>query len=193
MITAAVILAAGESSRFGQPKQLLLWKGKPLLLHVVETALGVGLSPVVVVLGAVVDSIVNLLSGFDVDIVVNADWKTGQSSSIRAGVEVLPMSVKAALFLLADQPHVSSGLIKEIIRIYDEIQPPYIVPVAGKVRGNPVLFGRVAFKDLMNLKGDSGGRELFPKYDGLRLQWDNPGILFDIDSQEDYQKLLDGE
>ncbi len=118
--TAGIILAAGESTRFGSPKQLLDWKGKPFVRQVAETALQSGLWPVVVVTGAFAADVESALNGLPVNIVRNAEFAQGQSTSIRAGINSFPPSprwgeraeVGAAIFLLADQPQIPADVIR---------------------------------------------------------------------------------
>ncbi|MCJ7715242.1 MAG: selenium cofactor biosynthesis protein YqeC, partial [Anaerolineales bacterium] len=109
---AGVILAAGGSTRFGTTKQLLDWKGKPLVRHAAENALAGGLSPVVIVTGADQENVTEAVKGLPVTCVHNPEWEQGQSSSVRAGIESLPSQVGGTIFLLSDQPFISPALIQ---------------------------------------------------------------------------------
>ena len=153
---AGIILAAGEASRFGEPKQLLKWKGEPFVRAVSQTALRAGLSPVVVVTGAYAEQVEAVVHDLDVRIVRNENWETGQGSSIREGVRSLPNECGGAIFLLADQPQVDIPILQALKEKHAEGLYPIIPPMVIDRRANPVLFDRVTFPDLMN--GASGRR-----------------------------------
>ena len=186
-----IILAAGGSSRFGRPKQLLPWKEEPLIRHVIVAAVDAGLSPLLAVLGASADEIGPAISDLPVRIVNNPDWKTGVSSSIRAGVSALPREVGGAVFLQADQPQVSHLLIDSLVDMHQVTLGPIIAPLINGQRGNPVLFDVRTFPDLLDLREDMGGRALFSRFPVRWVIWHDPRQLMDIDSPEDYQKFLD--
>ncbi|NPV85163.1 MAG: nucleotidyltransferase family protein [Anaerolineae bacterium] len=187
---AGIVLAAGGATRFGKDKILENWHGEPLVRHVAQTALKAGLSPVVVVLGAVVDAAIAALSDLPVQIVVNPEWANGQSTSLSAGLRSLPNQVGAALFLLADQPQISARLIEGLLALHHNTLAAVVMPRVKGRRANPVLFDRVAFDDLLNIKGDTGGRAIMERYPVAWLDWDDESILLDIDTPEDYQQLL---
>lgn len=191
---AGIILAAGESTRFGSPKQLLDWKGKPFVRRIAETALQAGLWPVEVVTGFHNAEIESALSGLPVNIVHNPEYGQGQSTSIRAGVTALPHKVGASVFLLADQPQIPVEVIRALVESHTlELQPILAPLVLEERRANPVLFDRVAFPDLLTLTGDVGGRAIFDKHRVEYLPWHDDILLFDVDKPEDYQRLKDME
>lgn len=187
---AAVILAAGEASRFGQPKQLLDWQGEPFVRRVARRALDAGLSPVSVVLGAYAEPVRAAVSGLDVRIVTNPRWAEGQSTSLQAGLGTLPADAGAALFLLADQPQVSAPLLRTLVDTHARTLAPIVAPLVEGRRANPVLFDRETFADLLTLRGDVGGRALFSRYPLEYVPWLDAGLLLDVDTQEDYRRLL---
>jgi molybdenum cofactor cytidylyltransferase len=188
--TAGIILAAGQSSRYGQTKQVLDWKGKPFVRQVAETALLAGLAPVVVVVGSNAEQVELAVRGLDVTIVHNENWKNGQSTSIVAGVTASPRNMGASIFLLADQPQIPAEVIRALVEAHARTLPVIIAPlVLEEKRANPVLFDRVAFPDLLQLKGDVGGRALFGKYHVEYLPWHDDILLMDVDTPEDYERL----
>lgn len=188
--TAGVILAGGGSSRYGQPKMLLDWHGKPIIRQVAETALRAGLNPLVVVTGAVDTALRDALVGLPVHFVHNPEWQGGQSTSLRKGVEALLETVGSALFLLADQPLISVDLIQSLIKRHQETLAPVVAPRVEGRRANPVLFDRVTFKLLQTVQGDQGGRAIFNQIAVDYLDWPDSNLLLDIDTPEDYRRLM---
>ena len=191
---AGIILAAGESTRFGSPKQLLDWKGKPFVRQVAETTLQASLWPVVIVTGFHTADIESALNGLPVKIVHNSEYQQGQSTSIRAGIQALPHNVGASVFLLADQPQIPVDVIRALIESHTLGMQAILAPlVLEERRANPVLFDRVTFPDLLKLTGDVGGRAIFDKHRVEYIPWHDDILLFDVDKPEDYQRLKDME
>lgn len=188
--TAVIVLAAGGSTRFGSPKQLARWQGQTLLERAVEVALASQARPVIVVLGAEVEHSLALLRGKPVEIVINEDWVTGQSSSMRAGLAALPQNVSSAVFQLVDQPALTSATIDALIRRYQQTLAPLVWPEFEERRGNPVLFDRTLFTELKQISGDIGGRPLLKAYEAQaeKIMITNRGILLDIDQREDLEQ-----
>lgn len=213
---AGIVLAAGRSSRFAsdQPKQLLPWgDGNTLLGHVIDTALAAQtLERVLVVSGyeaARVEAATPALraprllkpgrkqdasvAGRPVQIVRNEAWQDGQSSSVRAALQALPGDVSAAVFLLADQPDVQPQAIDALVQAHRRSLAPIVAPrYEDGQRGNPVLFDRAAFPELLNLTGDVGGRPLIGRYGSAVRYVELPGSQPQgIDTLEDYQRRRD--
>jgi molybdenum cofactor cytidylyltransferase len=187
---AAVILAAGGSSRLGEPKQLLQWRGKTFIEHVISIAEQAGLEPIIIVAGAHSDRVTQVVSSQKVQIVINSAWEKGQSTSIRAGLENLSKEIGAVVFLLVDQPQVSPRLVQTLRDAHAGTLAPIIAPQINGQRGNPVLFDRVTFPELMNLEGDIGGRALFSRFSPTWVEWFDESALQDVDTLVDYQRLI---
>jgi molybdenum cofactor cytidylyltransferase len=206
--TAAIILAAGSSSRFGQTKQLLEYEGVPFIRSVTSTAIHAGLAPIIVVTGADAEAVGNALSDLtsQISLVYNPNWQGGQSSSIRAGIDALSKLVYqnrkegflglpygfpgSAIFLLADQPQVTIAILSALMEAHYNSLSPVIAPLVDDRRGNPVLFDGITFPDLQTLQGDVGGRAIFSRYPPAYLPWYDRSILMDVDTPGDYERLL---
>ena len=187
---AGIILAAGGASRMGSPKQTLLWRGETLVRHTAKLALAAGLTPVIVVSGYAADEVRTTLRDLPVRCVLNPNWEIGQSTSVITGLETLPEECGAAIFLLADQPRVPVRLVRSLVEAHSRELSPIIAPMIDGQRANPVLFDREVFADLLRLRGDVGGRGVFAQHNVEWLPWHDPRPLFDIDTPEDYERLL---
>jgi molybdenum cofactor cytidylyltransferase len=187
---AAVVLAAGGSSRFGSPKQLLPWKGQTLLEHVVDTVLASSVQETVVVLGHEAQAIGDLLRDRPLRIVVNEEWESGQSSSVRMGIGALPERFDACLFVLADQPNVTSRLVDDVVTRYRQTLAPLVAPVHRGQRGNPVLFDKVLFSELLQMQGDEGGRQVIQRHqrEVEAVEVGDQSLFLDIDTAEEYER-----
>ncbi len=192
---AGIVLAAGEGRRMGKLKQSLPVRGKSMLETVVDKALASSLHRVVVVLGYHADRLAPLLSNRPVTVVINRDYREGQASSLKAGLRELTPESDAALFLLGDQPLVSSETLDGILVAYQRMNAPIIAPIYGGKRGNPVLLGRELFPLVEDLKGDTGARGILAGHRDMlfSLPVADPKILFDVDTEEDYRCLLEIE
>jgi CTP:molybdopterin cytidylyltransferase MocA len=185
---AGIVLAAGGSSRLGQPKQLVEFRGRPLVWHAVRVGLEAGLSPLVVVIGAAGEKIRRALEGESVRVIDNPNWETGQSSSVRLGLSQVEAGIEAAVFLLADMPLMEPELVRQIVSTHRATLAPLVAPRAAGRRANPVLFDRVTFPDLHQLMGDHGGRALFDRYEPRWVEWSESPML-DLDTPEDLRRL----
>lgn len=192
---AGVILAAGSSSRMGQPKQLLPFRGQSVLECVVDCAVNSSLDRVVVVLGHRAAQLRALLAGREVTVVVNRAYRTGQSSSIQAGLREVRDVADAVVFLLGDQPLITPGIIASLLDAYRRTPGPIVQPVFDGRGGNPVLFDRQTFERIDALSGDTGARLLFREYADriVEVPLDDPAVHFDIDTLQDYALLRERE
>ena len=184
-----IILAAGSSTRFGTPKQLLPYKGKSLLRYICETALQSKGNSVYVVLGSQISLMKKELAGLNLNIIENPNWQKGISSSIQAGIKALSDSFNAAIFLLCDQPKVTSALIDSMIDAYLNSQHPIVACKYGDTVGVPALFQRNIFPELLLLKGDKGAKQILTKHTSDKLLIDFPDGIYDIDSPNDTQSI----
>jgi molybdenum cofactor cytidylyltransferase len=184
---AAIVLAAGQSSRMGTNKLLAAVGGKPLVRHAVEAAVASAADPVVVVTGNGAGDIENALSGLKVEIVNNPDFPKGLSSSLRKGINALPDDCDGAVILLGDMPDVTPALIDKLVAAFDpgEERAICVATRHGK-RGNPVLWARRFFPEMTAIEGDVGARHLIAQYGELvcEVEAADDGPLIDIDTPQ---------
>ena len=188
---AAVVLAAGLSSRMGRQKLLLpMAGGQPLIRLAVERLLAAGLDDVVVVLGRDAEAVGAALAGLPVRTAVNPRYAEGQSTSLRVGIEALAPSTEAAVIALADQPLPDPALVARLVAAFRASGRPIAVPRYADGRGNPVLFAAALFEELRAVTGDRGGRAVVAADPSrvTEVPVDAPMPL-DVDTWADYRRV----
>ncbi len=189
---AALVLAAGASSRLGQPKQLVPFQGEQLILRAVRVAHEAGASPVFVVLGSNFESILEALAGnpYQPRILINKAWSSGMASSLRLGAAAAERAgVDDLLVLSCDQPAVTP---EHLLRLAAASKREHVVAsYYWERRGIPALFPEFAFHALQELQGDTGARELLQ--DDAVLTVALPGGEFDVDTPRDLERLKEFE
>lgn len=189
--TDIVILAAGNSSRLGRPKQLLPWHGKNLLQHAVETALEITTQPVVVT-GAHADQLVAAVDANQVQVVYNPEWQQGIASSIRCGLLALLNRTPApeqVIFMVCDQPFVTSELLLDLINEQQKSGKTIVASAYAGTLGIPALFEKTMFPQLLDLQGDHGAKKLMQQHPDQTAAVSFPQGNIDIDTVEEYEKL----
>lgn len=185
----AIILAAGASRRMGEPKQLLLWQGRSLLLRAVEAALDAKTWPVVVVVGAHAAQIKPVLAKLPVLIAENPAWAEGMASSLRAGVAVLQQfsrSIDGTLVTLCDQPGLTADVITRLIAAQRVTGRSIVASRYAGRNGAPALFLRIHFATLAALSGEEGARVLLNRGTDVIATVDLPELAVDLDTPADY-------
>ena len=188
---AAIILAAGASSRFGDHKLLATVNGKPLVRLSVEAVLSSQADTVLVVLGRDAAAVRQSLAELPVSFVVNPHYENGMGTSLVAGVSALPADIEAVLIALGDQPLPRPAIVDRLLAAYHSTGAPIVVPVYRDGRGNPVLFAASVFPELLAVRGDEGARAVVAR-DPSRLS----SVHFpfaappDVDTPEDLRALL---
>ena len=195
MSIVAIILAAGSSSRMGRPKQVLPLGGKSLVRWSAEAATGSRAATTIVVTGAAGDAVGMELAGLSVQIVHNPDYAQGMSTSLRAGLRAAPADAEAAIVLLADQPFVDAGVVDGLIGLYEQQRPPIVRPRYDGQPGNPVLWDRSLFDELLAQTGDQGGRSVLHQHAKEIVWLDLPDarVQLDVDTPEAYASLTASE
>jgi molybdenum cofactor cytidylyltransferase len=189
----AIVLAAGASTRFGSPKQLVRIGGRPLLHTVVTRAAEVTGNALIVVLGAGATELAPLLKHSPGAVVVNRHWREGLASSIRTGVARLPPTCDGVMLVLADQASVSSNDLKRLAGAWRRRPRCIAAALYGGSAGAPAIFPRSSFTELAALRGDSGARDLLRRGADRLLRVPMPAAEFDLDTPEDLLALEPGK
>lgn len=191
---AALVLAAGHSSRMGLENKLLIRiNGQPMIARVTAQIAAAGLDPCIVVTGHDREAIRAALAGTTVTFTHNPDYALGLSGSLRTGLKALPQNVDGVLVCLGDMPDVRAEHLQKLIAAFDPVEGRAIcVPAFQGNRGNPVLFGAQFFEEMMTVSGDAGARHLIAKHSDLvcEVAMDDAAVLLDLDTPQamsDYQ------
>ena len=186
----AVIPAAGRSHRMGTPKALLDAGGMSFLARILSSLREGGAGPLFVVVRELTDPVVQEARRHGGEPVLNPDPSAGPVSSLQAGIRSLPHEAVAVLFAPVDHPLFSPKTVRALIRGFTESRPPLVVPAFEGWRGHPVLFSRELFPELLERDLPEGARTVVRRYldDRLQLPVEDPGILADLDTPEDYRK-----
>ncbi len=193
--TAGIILAAGAAIRFGRPKQLLRLNDRYLIEWVLDAALNSKLNKIILVLGyahqKILQALDQKLQYSNLSVVINPEFKKGQSYSLRAGLSKVKDDFASVMFLLADQPMLNSAVINTILERYWETDKDICVATYRGKRKNPAIFSHRFYNQLMEIRGDIGARQLIEENPDnvLSVEIDNSLCFWDIDTPQDAQKL----
>lgn len=191
--TGIIILAAGNSSRLGQPKQLLTFKDTTLLKNTIEAASLLPNAIVVVVIGSRHELMIKELDSSKIKISFNENWESGMSSSIVKGMNDLLFinhDIEKCIISVCDQPFISHSVFENLIEEYNKEGKGIVASSYVETVGTPVLFDKKYFKDLLELKGQEGAKKILAKFqnDLNTVSFERGNI--DIDAPEDYDKLM---
>jgi molybdenum cofactor cytidylyltransferase len=192
-VLAAVILAAGGSSRMGQPKQLLKFRGTSLLRRAIDTALAVPADQVIVVLGYAADKLLPECEATSATVVLNDQWTEGVSTSLRGGLAAVSSDARGVFIYPADMPLVTPEALRELAHRQQVSGRPAAMTEAGGVRGVPVFITRSLFPALMIQEGDVGGAQYLRGHPESveAVHFDDADLVRDVDRPEDYARLLE--
>ena len=190
MKLSILILAAGNSSRLGQPKQLIEFEGQTLIERIIETALMIS-EDILIILGGNSELIIPKLERFNgtISTIFNSDWQQGMGTSIRIGVENLAEKSDLILILLSDQPFISTLLLQNMLQKLVTYRNPIVSCVYNQQLGVPMLFDKSVFPELLKLSGDSGAKSFLHLYKNNISTVDFPKGVIDVDTLEDLVKL----
>jgi len=185
-----VILAAGSGSRFGGAKQLAIFKKKTFIENVIETTQKVNFENRVVILGSHFEEVRTVIKKYKIIILDNVNWENGQASSVKLGASYfLQNPVEAIIFLLVDQPQITSNMMNNVLNLFAYQKPNIIVHSYKGQNRHPILFSKDTFHELLNIQGDKGGRQLFDKFSPLQVNLEDEYLALDIDTIEDLNNL----
>ena len=188
---SAIILAAGQSKRMGQPKMLLPWGNITVIEHVITTFLHAGIEDVIVVTGGAREQVENTINQYHIRKVHNNDYATGgMLSSIQCALRAMPDEARAALIGLGDQPQVQEKSVRLICDEYRDSQSRLIVPSFQMRRGHPWLVARPLWSEILALKPPESLRDFLNRH-ADKIHYvivDTPSVLADLDTPEDYQR-----
>ena len=187
-----ILLAAGGSTRMGEPKQLMDYLGKPLVRHAVDTALASACSPVIVVLGANARSISEAIRDLPVETVENSRWSEGMGTSIQSGVRAAAeRELDGVILALADQPLVTPEIYDRLMAHHEMTSKPIVTSEYAGTVGVPVLFAKEYFPHLLALQPEQGCKGVILRHATSAVRIGCPEAEVDIDTRVDYQRLTD--
>ena len=188
----ALILAGGESRRMNSPKMLLPFNGKTIIETVITNVIASKVDQTIIVLGAVVDPIIEVIKKYPVTSCYNENYKQGMLSSVKCGFRFVPSGYEAVLVFLGDQPGIPAEVTDSVIAAYRSGKKGIVIPVCNKKRGHPMLISSEYKDEIEKLDGEKGLRFLLQKFpdDVLEVETDTSTIFRDIDTPEDYENEI---
>jgi molybdenum cofactor cytidylyltransferase len=192
-LTGIVVLAAGSSSRLGQPKQLLWYKNTSLLKNTISQASKLADTAIIVVTGSNHELIQKEITGPKIKTIFNSDWELGMSCSIVKGLkELLGLNpdMKKVILAVCDQPYLTSIVFENLISEHQKTQKGIVACTYSETLGTPVLFAKKYFNELLQLKGQEGAKKIINRFleDTIAVPFEKGNI--DIDTIEDYNELI---
>ncbi|MGL5939391.1 MAG: nucleotidyltransferase family protein [Waterburya sp.] len=188
-----ILLAAGESKRMGTPKQLLFYRGASLIRHAITEAIASNCHRIIVVIGAYSDRIKSEIENLPIYICHNPHWQQGMSASISLGIKTLTTietQLDGVIIALGDQPLITAYVYNRLIENYLKSRQKAIASNYANTLGVPALFDRTLFPDLLSLSNQGGAKQLLNQYSDRAFDLNIPQAAIDIDTPDDYQKLL---
>ena len=189
---AGLILAAGESSRMGTDKATLTYRDRTFLELVVQTLREIDIERIAVVLGHHAQEIQRHVKIEAAQVVINPDYKSGQTSSLQVGLRsLIADNLEAIVLCLVDHPAVSAETVRRLVATFRECGAPLVIPTCRGRRGHPVLIGRQVFDELLRLASDTGADSVLRKYRQATqfVEVEDEGVVIDVDDPESYRRL----
>jgi len=185
---SAILLAAGKSQRMGKLKQLMPLGKSTIVGQAIDNLLSSAVDEIIVVLGHRAEEITKTIAPRPVKIAINPDYPQGMSTSIIAGLNLVSSQAQAVMLALGDQPFTSSQTINQLIAEFYNHDKGIAIPTYQGKGGHPIIFAIKYKQELLELKGDIGGREIIKRHpqDVLEVAVDSESVTADIDTREDY-------
>ncbi len=189
---SAIVLAAGESKRMGSPKMLLPFNGMTVIEQVIVNVLSAGISNPLIVLGSDHEAILEIIKSHPVSHCYNENYRYGMLSSVQCGLASLDDQSSAALILPGDQPMIDTLQIKGVMKAWHESGKGIVMPAYNGKRGHPLIVDMKYRREVMSLPESKGLRTLAERHpdDVMEAETDDPSVLRDIDTQQDYMNEL---
>ena len=189
---SAILLAAGQSKRMGELKQLMPFGQSTIVAQAVDNLLGSAVDEVIVVVGYKAEDVIKAIAAKPVKLVINPDYEQGMSTSVIAGLNLAHSRVQGVMLALGDQPLVDSQTIDRLIEEFCNHDKGIAVPTYQGRRGHPIIFAIKYKEQLLKLRGDVGGRQIIKDHpdDVLEVAVDSESIVADFDTTDDYQAYV---
>lgn len=189
---AGLILAAGESSRMGLDKALLTYQGKTFLENIILTLRDAGIERIAAVLGHHAEEIQKATDLEGVEVVVNSEYRRGQTSSLQAGLRALESpALEAVVLCLVDHPAVSATTVQKLVESFGQSHSPVVIPTHQGERGHPVVISAAVFPELLSLGSEAGANTIIRKYRAATqtIEVEDASVLLDVDEPETYRRV----
>lgn len=192
---SAILLAAGESRRMGDFKQLLRLGEKTLVEHCVDNLLASRVDKVIVVAGHRASEVAGAIGARPVTLIQNDDYRSGMASSIKRGVQSISDEAEACLIALADQPQIGATVIDEVVAAYASARPLIVIPVFEGRNGHPIIVDLRLREEMMAMDLSEGLRSIVHAHSSetIQIEVSSQAVLEDCDFQEDYQRMVKSE
>ena len=189
---SAILLAAGQSKRMGELKQLMPFGQSTIVEQAVDNLLGSAVNEVIVVVGYKAEDVIKTIAAKPIKLAINPDYEQGMSTSIIAGLNLVHGRVQGVMLVLGDQPLVNSQTINSLIEEFYNHEKGIAVPTYQGKRGHPIIFAIKYKEQLLKLKGDMGGRQIIKDHpdDILEVAVNSESIVADFDTTDDYQAYV---
>jgi len=191
-MVSAILLAAGESKRMGEPKLLLPFGSSTILEQAVDNLLNSRVDEVIVVLGDRAQEMIKRIANRPVKVAINPVYHEGMGTSIVSGLSLIDNKALAVMLVLADQPLIDSETINKLIEAFFSHDKGIVIPAYKGRRGHPIIFSTKYKEELLGLKGDTGGRQIIREYpdDILEVAVNSQSINIDIDTVNNYHSYV---